>query len=125
MASTVPSSGSLAQIRNPAAKPRYRLMVPRVHIPRLPLCDAREHGAGLDRHAVSGQTSVRSAPDMALGAWQVLYQAAAQMHIQQLHPAANRQQRKVASQRFVDQRGLRRRRDPDRAVGSPGMRVSP
>ena len=39
---------------------------------------------------------------MARGAGQVLHQAATQMNIQQLHPAANRQHRKVARHRFVD-----------------------
>ena len=40
---------------------------------------------------------------MARGGRQVLHQTASQMHVQDLHPAANREQRKVASQRFVDE----------------------
>ena len=43
---------------------------------------------------------------MVPGGWQVLYEAAPQMHIQELHPTANPKQRQVASQRFIDEGGF-------------------
>ena len=102
-----PSSGSLAQTRNPIAQPRHGLMVPRVHLQGLPSSDASQQGAGLDDHAMSRQSFVlRSALDMVRGARQVLDQTASQSHIQHLHPAADREQRKVAVERFVDEGGF-------------------
>jgi hypothetical protein len=46
---------------------------------------------------------VGGSPDMPPGGWQVLYEASPKMHIQELHPTANRQQGHIASQRFIDQ----------------------
>ena len=90
----------------PAGKPRHRLVVPRIHLPRLPAGDTRQQAAGLDRHAVGRQASVGCAPDMAPGGGQVLYQASPQVHIQDLHPAANPKQGQVASQCFIDEGGF-------------------
>ena len=82
---------------HPWCKPRDRLVVPRVHLPSLRAGDTLEQGARFDRHAVCGQTFVRSAPHMASGRWQVLDEAASQMHVQDLQPPANREQGKIAS----------------------------
>jgi hypothetical protein len=65
--------------------------------------DARQQRTRLDNYAMSRQASVRRAPDMPLGGRQVLDQAAAQVDVQNLHPAADCKNRNVASQRFIDQ----------------------